>query len=83
MDAIHLLLDILNNHDKWSDDELKTKYEEYCKSIPVDIDIFSFKLNEIIDNRFPNKFGKTYVVNTKTTLTQEQIDDYIKKLKNK
>ena len=49
-----LLDDILNNHKKYSNEELDLKLKKYYKSIPINIDVFSPLLNEIVMSRFPD-----------------------------
>ena len=57
------LQDILDNHDKYSNEELDLKLKEYYNSIPFDIDVFSPNLNEIVKSRFPEgTHWKTYTI---------------------
>jgi len=60
---IALLQDILDNHNKYSNEELDLKLKNYYKSIPFDVDVFSYKLNKIVKSRFPEgTHWKTYTI---------------------
>jgi len=60
---IALLQDILDNHNKYSNEELDLKLKDYYKSIPFDISVFSYKLNKIVKSRFPEgTHWKTYTI---------------------
>jgi hypothetical protein len=58
-----LLQDILDNHNKYSNEELDLKLKDYYKSIPFDISVFSYKLNKIVKSRFPEgTHWKSYTI---------------------
>ena len=60
---IALLQDILDNHNKYSNEELDLKLKDYYKSIPFDISVFSYKLNKIVKSRFSEgTHWKTYTI---------------------
>jgi len=58
-----ILRDILDNHNNMSDNKLSSKLREYYNSIPIDIDVFSPNLNEIVKSRFPEgTHWKSYTI---------------------